>query len=245
MNDAGSTKDQLREWVAQLAPEYRRELMQILAEDDRLLQDARIEMATEQLRRLSDERGLKWDAMSETDREQFLDLLIREDVEATQIGPSASSVASNPVCDHCGRDLTPQDLFRIYFSQRRPSAGFVVAKLVVVDSDDPAAQFPLLADSDVLIGRLDPHRGIRPEIDLSHFDVAARVSRRHARITVRGTQFFVEDLGSANGTIVNGRMLLKAQQLHPLTNGDLIKIGQTTLRFLAAKPSEPEPAAGE
>jgi hypothetical protein len=29
---------------------------------------------------------------------------------------------------------------------------------------------------------MDPNRGIRPEVDLSKYDPAARVSRRHARI---------------------------------------------------------------
>lgn len=242
MGEASSSKDQLREWVAQMAPSHVRELMQILGEDNHRLEKVRVEMAVEELRRLTDERGLSWDALSEEAREQFLDLLIREDVEATQGGPHPASLPPSAVCLQCGRDLTPHDLYRIYFSNRRPSNEFVVARIIVLDSDRADAQFPVLAESELLIGRLDPHRGIRPEVDLSAYDPAARVSRKHARISVRGGQFFIEDLGSANGTVINGRIRLKPQQVHALISGDLIRIGQTNLKFSTDHSPEQDPA---
>jgi len=235
MDDPNTTKDQLRTWVQELAPQHRRELLSILEEDTALVQDVRIDMAAEQLRRVCSERKLDWDGLTEPERETLLDLLIREDVEATQAGPPPSKSTSKAICSHCGRELTPHDLYRIYFSNRRPSEGYALAKLMVIDTELPTAQFPLLGESEVIIGRLDPHRGIRPEVDLSAYDPASRVSRKHARIVRRTNQFFIEDLGSANGTTINGRSRLKPQEPYALTNGDLIRIGHTTLKFISSQ----------
>ena len=234
MEDPTSTKDQLRSWVQELGPEHRRDLLSILEEDADLVQDARVYMAAEQLRRVCKERKLDWDNLTEPERETLLDLLIREDVEATQAGPAPSKSANKAICSHCGRELTPHELYRIYFSNRRPSEGYALAKLMVMDTELPSAQFPLLDESEVIIGRLDPHRGIRPEVDLSAYDPASRVSRKHARILRRQGQFFIEDLGSANGTSINGRPKLKPQEPHVLMNGDVIRIGHTTLKFITS-----------
>jgi len=39
-------------------------------------------------------------------------------------------------------------------------------------------------------------------------------------------------MGSANGTIINGRNRLKPQEPYPLVNGDVVKLGETTLKFV-------------
>jgi ABC transport system ATP-binding/permease protein len=49
------------------------------------------------------------------------------------------------------------------------------------------------------------------------------ISRRHAAITFRGGRYFVEDLGSTNGTFVNGRRVTVAT---PLKDGDLLDLAQ-------------------
>ncbi|GAB3062975.1 hypothetical protein GCM10027053_26850 [Intrasporangium mesophilum] len=51
----------------------------------------------------------------------------------------------------------------------------------------------------VLLGRVSTSRNTHPEIDLSS---DPGVSRRHAQLTSDGTRWFVEDLGSSNGTFV-------------------------------------------
>ncbi len=53
-------------------------------------------------------------------------------------------------------------------------------------------------------------------------------SRRHARISWQGGRYSIEDLGSTNGTFVNGVQITMPQPLNP---GDSIGIGQTTLVF--------------
>jgi pSer/pThr/pTyr-binding forkhead associated (FHA) protein len=52
-------------------------------------------------------------------------------------------------------------------------------------------------------------------------------SGRHGRIEVRGGAFWISDLGSTNGTLVNGEPVIEKQ----LGHGDLIAIGANTIRF--------------
>lgn len=56
------------------------------------------------------------------------------------------------------------------------------------------------------------------------------VSRNHARISQEGNLFFLEDLGSAYGTQVNGKPLPKGEK-HRLRNGDIIAIAQFDVTF--------------
>ncbi|MBX5482220.1 MAG: FHA domain-containing protein [Myxococcaceae bacterium] len=65
------------------------------------------------------------------------------------------------------------------------------------------------------------------------------VSRSHARITRDGSLFFVEDLGSAYGTTINGKALPKGEK-RLLRNGDLIAIAQFDVTFdrVADAPAE-------
>ena len=51
------------------------------------------------------------------------------------------------------------------------------------------------------------------------------ISRRHARLTVEGDRVLVEDLGSTNGTFVNGQPIDKVA----LSDGDKIQVGTTTI----------------
>ena len=91
-------------------------------------------------------------------------------------------------------------------------------------------QFPL-SDEESQIGRWDADGGIFPDVDLDADDPEAKVSRRHARIMRRNGQYFIEDLGSTNGTFINrGRRLLPGDR-QPLRDGDEIIVGKTFLRF--------------
>jgi pSer/pThr/pTyr-binding forkhead associated (FHA) protein len=57
----------------------------------------------------------------------------------------------------------------------------------------------------------------------------ANASRRHAEIRHIGLDYFVVDLGSTNGTLVNGQRVRR----HPLAHGDVLMIGTTELRVEA------------
>lgn len=51
------------------------------------------------------------------------------------------------------------------------------------------------------------------------------ISRLHAKVTLSGTDILIEDLGSSNGTLVNGDRVAQA----PLKDGDKIRLGETTI----------------
>lgn len=108
------------------------------------------------------------------------------------------------------------------------------AKLVIHRGRSVGKEFPMSED-ETHIGRWDADGGIFPDVDLDADDPEAKVSRRHARITRRGGQYFVEDLGSTNGTFINrGRRLLPGDR-HPLNDGDEVIVGKTFLRFQVLK----------
>ena len=67
------------------------------------------------------------------------------------------------------------------------------------------------------------------------------LSRNHARIARRaGDQLTIEDLGSTNGTFVNGKQVEEAQPLRP---GDTIKVGTTTMQVLDETGAAPQATA--
>jgi hypothetical protein len=146
---------------------------------------------------------------------------------------TAQSFGPVNLCVNCVRELAADDVFCAYCGTRQPSKR-TTAKLIVMGTSEMNAQFALNLEGESLIGRMDPNRGIRPEVDLSKYDPSARVSRRHARILAQGTQFFIEDLGSANGTVVNGSLKLPQGKPHMLVSGDELKLGETTLKFVVS-----------
>lgn len=90
--------------------------------------------------------------------------------------------------------------------------------------------FPLLG-KETLIGRNDPQSGIFVDVDLSGVaNEPKAISRRHARIEQEGDRFYLVDLGSRNGTKLNGRLLLPNERT-PLWNEDVIEFGRRAARL--------------
>jgi len=89
--------------------------------------------------------------------------------------------------------------------------------------------------------------GLQPEIvvgrssDLDMVLVEDMVSRRHARIACTESQIIIEDLGSTNGTFVNGEKISRAT----LKEGDRVLIGTSILKVVALDPSAPMPRRAE
>ncbi|NOJ97175.1 FHA domain-containing protein [Corallococcus coralloides] len=92
---------------------------------------------------------------------------------------------------------------------QRSEAGGASGKEVVLD------------DSIITLGRDKTCQVVLPQ---------QAVSRNHARIIQEGTLYFLEDLGSAYGTKINGKSLPKGEK-ELLRNGDVIAIAQYDVRF--------------
>jgi pSer/pThr/pTyr-binding forkhead associated (FHA) protein len=82
-------------------------------------------------------------------------------------------------------------------------------------------EFPLPPNKEVVVGRSS-------ELDMVL--VEDMVSRRHAKLTVTGDQMFIQDLGSTNGTFVNGEKVKRAA----IHEGDRILIGTSIIKVVVA-----------
>jgi pSer/pThr/pTyr-binding forkhead associated (FHA) protein len=80
---------------------------------------------------------------------------------------------------------------------------------------------------------------VAPDIDLTpHKAVELGVSRRHVKLTRQSSTIMVQDLGSVNGTFLNGQKLMPYQP-RVLRNEDELCLGRMTLRisFMSAPRS--------
>lgn len=123
-----------------------------------------------------------------------------------------------------GRDLRAAARAAQTRAQRR-------GRLTVVASAQPAlvpgAAFPLLAISSL---------GRAPTNTVPLADEAC--SLEHALVHLRSGQWWLEDLGSRNGTRLNGAPVT---QPTPILAGDIVELGQVQLKF---EPDEPAPDSG-
>ncbi len=90
--------------------------------------------------------------------------------------------------------------------------------------------FPVFK-SDALIGRFDSVTGMHPEVDLSSEDQSRNLSRRHARLVIKDGKFFIaEEIGTMNGTFLNGRKLANGV-LTPIVDGDELVLCRLPITF--------------
>jgi pSer/pThr/pTyr-binding forkhead associated (FHA) protein len=108
----------------------------------------------------------------------------------------------------------------------------IVLRIQVVST---GRQVQLPSAEQVHIGRLDAAHGIFPDVDLSpDGGLEGGVSRRHCKIWQGEGEYFIEDLGSANGTYLNGERLTPYLP-HSLEDGDDLQLGQVRLGVVIQK----------
>ncbi len=86
-------------------------------------------------------------------------------------------------------------------------------QMVMRTGPTPGKAFPL-SKAEIIIGR-----DVACDIVVND----AEISRRHAKLTMQGNGYVLEDLGSTNGTFVDGQRLMGP---HPLQPGDLVLLGE-------------------
>ncbi len=93
-----------------------------------------------------------------------------------------------------------------------------------------AATIQVQVNEMMTIGRSDPQRNIHPDIDLAAHEAQAKgVSRQHAVVIAKDNRIAVKDLGSVNGTRLNGRAC-KPNLEYRLRHGDELDIGELKLQ---------------
>ena len=124
-----------------------------------------------------------------------------------------------------GMDQAPQESIFLGAAEAaalRAEHGYGPTRLLVVSSPELAQGATIEVSAPLIVGR-DAQSGIQ----LGHDEFA---SARHARIEPRPEGAWVDDLGSTNGTYVNGSKLKKGRIAKA---GDVIRIGATELQVQA------------
>jgi FhaA, N-terminal domain/FHA domain len=160
--------------------------------------------------------------LSPRDHADFSDI---EDALVTELGEAAREYAREEGYHFMGpvrvrlnvdEDLRP-GRFGILAQLRQAPGGLGAGSLVM-----PSGKRVDLGERVTTIGRL-------PESTLTIED--ANVSRRHAEIRPNRVGYMLVDLGSTNGTMVNG---IRLDGERPLRDGDIISFGSTHVRFEAS-----------
>ncbi len=97
---------------------------------------------------------------------------------------------------------------------------------------DTGQVLPLAERNEFTLGRISEGQPIMPDIDLSPFQAYAHgVSRLHAVLKREASHVFLMDLGSSNGTFVNGKRLTPNVD-HAISNGDVVALGKLKIQIL-------------
>ncbi len=132
------------------------------------------------------------------------------------------------ICPHCQHKNAIEARFCVKCGYA--FVGLRPAVLRVIAPVRAAWEMPVKANP-LMLGRADPSTGYRPDFDMTFYDPEGYVSRRHAHIVKAQNGYFIKDLGSSNGTYVNGQPLTP-DTWHKLNNGDKIEIGEVGILFL-------------
>jgi diguanylate cyclase (GGDEF)-like protein len=132
-----------------------------------------------------------------------------------------------PVTVSVSQTLRPDQTLRLEsdaldrFRQRLNKQG----SLLIIAGTPADVGNHLVVEQPVVIGR---EQGDLPLRD-------GRISRQHAAVALEGTRYVVRDLGSTNGTMLNGERL---EGEHTLEDGDQILVGQTVIKFTLVDRTE-------
>jgi hypothetical protein len=151
-------------------------------------------------------------------------------------------------CSECGKPLSGADLLTtqsINTSQADealkqkpiPAASSAMSEAqvdnwVTLHLLDTGQMLPLSERNEFTLGRISEGQPIMPDVDLSPYQAyASGVSRLHAVLKREARRVFLMDLGSSNGTYVNGKRL-NPNVDHAVANGDVVALGKLKIQIL-------------
>ncbi len=154
-------------------------------------------------------------------------------------------------CENCGTSLTGQaavgttksfedDSAPVSTREQVVGAGtdyFVPGSSLRIDIEGGPEPILVKPKQELIFGRRDPATGAMPDVDLTPYaGYRMGVSRRHAAIRAADENHLdVWDLGSSNGTFLNGQRL-NAHRPYRLRDGDRLRLGQMILRIWFQPP---------
>jgi hypothetical protein len=155
--------------------------------------------------------------------------------------------AKEMVCHSCGRLLmvTPREVYetealeetRDIFLTHEMFSDDTLLKLHVAETGEVYEIRPQDQDDEIVIGRISTTATLVPDIDLSMAGAKRGVSRLHLSLRYDPDHRTINilDMGSANGSYING------QRLHPheiriLRHGDELRLGKLVLNVSFVRP---------
>jgi hypothetical protein len=159
-------------------------------------------------------------------------------------------VAGALFCSECGARLVLSDEattqflrkvsteLRTFPSKAKDPTGGIsqqtgpVDEIVSLSVVDNGLIIHLAGQTEFTLGRSAEAQPILPDVDLSAFEAYSQgVSRLHAVLKILQERVVISDLGSSNGTRVNGQKIAPHVDF-PLNNGDIIALGKLKLQVI-------------
>lgn len=157
-------------------------------------------------------------------------------------------------CPECGAQLVPVDRLatqsirrestdRLHTSPIHPYPEQGADQDLAIGSDlaitlnlvDTGQVIHLQGQSQYLLGRAAEGLIPCPDIDLTPYEAFSQgVSRQHALLKITGPRVYIMDLGSSNGTRINGQKINPRVEF-PVNHGDVIALGKLKIQFLVHK----------
>jgi hypothetical protein len=147
-------------------------------------------------------------------------------------------------CTECGAQLTASELATQSIRTDKVAASArqdvpIAAPKAIADHGwgslhlmESGQILPLSERNEYILGRVSEGQPVVPDLDLSPYQAyATGVSRMHALLKRDGKRVIIVDLGSANGTYVNGKRLL-ANVERLLSHGDVVALGKFKFQVL-------------
>jgi hypothetical protein len=156
-----------------------------------------------------------------------------------------NNMAGAMFCAECGAQLLGKDALTTQnISTEKFSSGFPKSTQDVYQSFDGQGSWgsihlldtgqvlPLSSRNEFTLGRISDGQPIMPDIDLSPYQAyAGGVSRLHAIIKRDGDRILFMDLGSANGSYINGKRLQPNAEQY-INHGDIVALGKLKMQIL-------------
>jgi hypothetical protein len=155
-------------------------------------------------------------------------------------------------CSECGARLVVMEVPTTHSIQRNqtgllvfhdrppvaPSSGnstTLTQDLVSLHLIESGMILHLSGQKEFTLGRVAEGQPILPDVDLSPYEAYAQgVSRLHSSLKLNNQRIFITDLGSSNGTRVNGQKIMPNID-YPLNHGDVIALGKFKIQVLIKK----------
>ncbi len=155
-------------------------------------------------------------------------------------------------CSVCGTALVSIDTLNTRSIQKTPSDTLstpqeipqVLTRKSSTISKDSSISLHLIESGQVLhlndrkeftLGRVIEGQPVQPDIDLLPFDAfTLGVSCLHAALRIINDQVVITDLGSSNGSRLNGQKIVPHVD-YPVTNGDVFMLGKLKIQIIISK----------